>query len=152
MIYDRTQNDIETARNLIETKVKKFIALSDEEVNSIERGTLTVNTLNRIEDKQAELSSLLKAEGYWSKNIENRWWTYYDIFNEDDFYRILDNCQVLKEAFFVYSNTPQTPYAVYHFDNINSIERILFDLEKMIDDMKAKQRQCGTFQCGEENN
>ena len=58
MIYNRTENDIETARNLIETKVKNFAELTEDDVAKIERGTFTVNTLNRIEQKQAELNDI----------------------------------------------------------------------------------------------
>ena len=152
MIYDRTQNDIETARELIETKVKAFAALTADEILSLERGTLTINTLNRIEEKQSELNDLINAEGYYNTNIINRLWTHTDVFDEVNFSRIVNNCEILKKAFFEYTDTPATPNAVYHFENINSIEKILVDLEKMIDDVKLRYRQCGTFQCGEENN
>ena len=150
MIFDRTQNDIEAARNLIETKVKTFGELTADEILSLERGTLTINTLNRIEEKQIELNELINAEGYYNTNIINRLWSYTDIFDEANFSRIVTNCEVLKKAFLEYTDTPATPYAVYHFENINSIEKILFDLEKMIDDVKSRYRECGTFQCGEE--
>ena len=150
MIFDRTQNDIEAARNLIETKVKTFGELTADEILSLERGTLTINTLNRIEEKQIELNELINAEGYYNTNIINRLWSYTDIFDEANFSRIVTNCEVLKKAFFEYTDTPATPYAVYRFENINSIEKILFDLEKMIDDVKSRYRECGTFQCGEE--
>ena len=150
MIFDRTQNDIEAARNLIETKVKTFGELTADEILSLERGTLTINTLNRIEEKQIELNELINAEGNYNTNIINRLWSYTDIFDEANFSRIVTNCEVLKKAFFEYTDTPATPCAVYHFENINSIEKILFDLEKMIDDVKSRYRECGTFQCGEE--
>ena len=112
MIYNRTENDIETARNLIETKVKNFEELTEDEVAKIERGTFTVNTLNRIEQKQAELKTLFNDIGYW--------------------------------------NTPITPPISYHYNDINALEKILYDLENMVNDMKTRYRQCGTFECGEE--
>lgn len=152
MIYDRTQNDIETARELIETKVKTFAELTADEILSLERGTLTINTLNRIEEKQSELNELINAEGYYNTNIINRLWTYTDVFDEVNFSRIVNNCEILKKAFFEYTDTPSTPNAIYNFKSINSIEKILVDLEKMIYDIKIRYRQCGTFECGEENN
>jgi hypothetical protein len=153
MIYNRTQTDIETAKNLIETKVKTFQPLTESEIEKIERGTLTINTLNRIENKQGELRELLNAAGYWYTNISSRSreWEYTDIFVEEDFARILKNCQILKNAFLQYFDTPKTPKVAYHFENINSIEKILFDLEKMVNEIKSNYRQCGAFECGGDN-
>ena len=150
MIYNRTENDIETARNLIETKVKNFGELTVDEVAKIERGTFTINTLNRIEQKQAELKTLFNDIGYWNTPIINRTWAEYDIFGELDFQRVLDNTNTLREAFFVYNNTPITPPISYHYNDINALEKILYDLENMVNDMKTRYRQCGTFECGEE--
>ena len=36
----------------------------------------------------------------------------------------------------------------YHFETINSIEKILEDLDTMEDDIKALYRECGNFECG----
>ena len=54
MIFDRTQNDVDTAILLRDTKVKKFETLTESEIATLEKGTLTINTLNRIENKQEE--------------------------------------------------------------------------------------------------
>ena len=151
MIYDRMVADVNLAREIISKKVKKFVQLTDKEVQTLERGTITINTLNRIENKQNELRSLFNGLGYWNTDIESKEWTFNDIFSIADFERILVNMDVLREAFYVYSSTPQTPQSLYHYEVINSIEKILYDLEQMIDDMRSKYRECGTFQCGEVN-
>jgi uncharacterized membrane protein YgaE (UPF0421/DUF939 family) len=151
MIYDRTVADVNLALEIISKKVKQFVQLTDKDVQTLERGTITINTLNRIESKQNELRSLFNDLGYWNTDIQNKTWTFNDIFSITDFERILRNTDILREAFYVYSSTPSTPQSRYHYEVINSIEKILYDLEQMIDDMKSKYRECGTFQCGEVN-
>lgn len=151
MIFDRTQNDVDTAILLRDTKVKNFEALTESEIATLEKGTLTSNTLNRIENKQEELKNLFNDMGYWNTQITNKTWGENDIFNEDEFQRILDNTNVLRNAFFVYKDTPNTPPISYYWQDINSLEKILYDLDVMINDVKSNYRECGTFYCGEVN-
>ena len=149
MIFDRTQNDVDTAILLRDTKVKKFETLTESEIATLEKGMLTINTLNRIENKQEELKNLFNDMGYWNTSITNKTWGENDIFNEDEFQRILDNTNVLRQAFFVYKDTPNTPPISYYWDDINSLEKILYDLDVMINDVKSLYRECATFYCGE---
>ena len=150
MIFDRTQNDVDTAILLRDTKVKKFETLTESEIATLEKGMLTINTLNRIENKQEELKNLFNDMGYWNTSITNKTWGENDIFNEDEFQRILDNTNVLRQAFFVYKDTPNTPPISYYWDDINSLEKILYDLDVMINDVKSNYRECGTFESGEQ--
>ena len=149
MIFDRTQNDVDTAIILRDTKVKKFEALTESDIATLEKGMLTINTLNRIENKQDELKNLFNEMGYWDTPIINKTWGENDIFNADEFQRIIDNINVLRQAFFVYKDTPNTPPISYHWQDINTLEKILFDLDVMINDVKANHRYCGEFECGE---
>ena len=150
MIFDRTQNDVDTAILLRDTKVKKFETLTESEIATLEKGTLTINTLNRIENKQEELKNLFNDIGYWNTPITNKVWGENDIFNVNEFRRLLDNTNVLRQAFFVYKDTPNTPPISYHWQDINALEKILYDLNVMISDVKSNYRECGTFYCGEE--
>ena len=150
MIFDRTQNDVDTAIFIRNTKVKKFEALTESDINYLERGTITINTLNRIEAKQEELKNLFNDMGYWNTHITNKVWGENDIFNADEFQRILNNTNILRQAFFVYKATPNTPPVSYHYNDINSLEKILYDLDVMISNVKANYRFCGEFECGEE--
>lgn len=149
MIFDRTQNDVDTAIRLRNEKVKKFQELTESDINILERGMITYNTLNRIEQKQELLKGLFNEMGYWNTNIINKVWGENDIFNVDEFQRILDNTNVLRQAFFVYKATPNTPPISYHWNDINALEKILFDLDVMINDVKSHYRECGTFESGE---
>lgn len=149
MIFDRTQNDVDTAILIRNTKVKKFEALTESDINYLERGTITINSLNRIESKQEELKNLFNDMGYWNTPIANKVWGENDIFNADEFERILNNTNVLRQAFFVYKATPNTPPISYHWQDINALEKILYDLDVMINDVKSHYKECGTFESGE---
>ena len=150
MIFDRTQNDVDTAIRLRREKVQTFQALTESEIATLEKGTITYNTINRIENKQQELKNLLNDMGYWNTSITNKTWGENDIFNADEFQRIIDNTNVLRQAFFIYKETPNTPTISYHYNDINALEKILHDLDVMINDVKSHYRQCGAFECGEE--
>ena len=158
MIFDRTQNDVDTAIRLRNEKVKfdpvtmqpiNPEALTESDINYLERGTLTINTLNRIEIKQEELKNLFNDMGYWNTPITNKVWGENDIFNIDDLQRIIDNTNILRNAFFVYKDTPNTPPISYYWQDINALEKILYDLDVMINDVKSHYRECGTFESGE---
>lgn len=151
MIFDRTKTDIDNAKKIRNEKVKLFKDLTEDDITTLERGMLTINTLNRIEQKQAELKNLFNDMGYWNTPIESENdWTYTDIFTEADFRRIIDNENILRNAFFTYKNTPNTPDISFHYEDINSLEKILVDLDVMINDVKSNYHECGNFECGEE--
>ena len=149
MIFDRTQEDVDTAILLRNTKVKNFEELTESEIATLEKGTITYNTLNRIENKQEELKNLFNDMGYWNTPITNKLWGENDIFNIDDLQRIIDNTNILRNAFFVYKDTPNTPPISYYWQDINALEKILYDLDVMINDVKSHYRECGTFESGE---
>ena len=158
MITNRTQYDVDTARILRNTKVKfdpitmqptNLDELTPAELQTLNKGTFNYTDLNRIETKQEELKNLFNDMGYWNTPITNKVWGKNDIFNVVDFQRILDNTNVLRNAFFVYMDTPKTPPISYHWQDINALERILYDLDVMINDVKSHYRECGTFESGE---
>lgn len=151
MITDRTQADVDNALEIRENKVKALKALTEDDVNTLERGMITINTLNRIEEKQAEIKNLINGVGYWNTPIETKTdWTTDDIFYKQDFQQIIDNEKALRNAFFTYTNTPNTPEISFHYESLNALEKILVDLEKMIDEVKSHYKECGTFECGKE--
>ena len=150
MIFDRTQNDVDTAVVLRREKVQTFQELSESEIATLEKGMLTINTLNRIETKQEELKNLFNDMGYWNTPIINKVWDFSGIFKGEEFDRILNNLEILRKAFFVYKNTPDIPDNNYRkYQTINDVEKILHDLDVMINDVKSYYRECGTFESGE---
>ena len=144
MIFDRTIDDVNSAKAIR----KRGMPFSEADIQVLERGTLTINTLNRIEAKQEELKNILNGIGYFNAPIINKEWSAEDIFNESEFQRIVDNNVLLRDAFYVYKETPKNAVALYRYDEINALEKILFDLEEMADYVKTRYRRCGIFNCG----
>lgn len=160
MIFDRTQADVDEAKRVLDEYFKPGVELDfsgtggytvrdlHEWIEKVERGCLTDNTLNRIEDKQAELQNLFNDLGYFSQPFTNKTWETGDVFTVDDFQRIIDNENTLRKAFFVYNDTPDTPDISFHYSDINALEKILNDLDIMINDVKSNYRECGAYYCG----
>lgn len=149
MITNRTQEDVKQAITIRTEKIQKGLEVTKDEIDILEKGFITINTLNRIESKQEEIKNLINNMGYWDTPITNKFWTETQIFNAAEFQRILDNANVLRQAFNVYKNTPNTPPISYNWQDINALEKILYDLDVMINDVKSHYRECGTFESGE---
>lgn len=150
MIFDRTQNDVEQAGRLVLDKVQFFSALTESETELLERGALTVSTLNRIETTCEQLHTTLKKMGYFNHDFETKTWRNNDDFRISDMKRMINGAEMLKKAFFVYPETPERPQVTCHFTTFNDLEKILYDLLEMVDEVKSNYRECGTFSCGEE--
>lgn len=150
MIFDRTMEDVLAAISVRADKVQKGEELTAEDIDTLERGLLTIHTLNRIENKQSELKNILVDMGYHVTNLSHSLWDDTGTFKQEDFDRILTNNQKLKDAFFVYSDTPTVSSNNYRlFSVINEVEKILDDIEQMIDDVISNYRRCGLAVCGE---
>lgn len=149
MITDRTKADVYSAKEIIDSKVKLFLELTDEDLQILERGTIGIGTINRISNKQISLKNKMESNGYFVKNINTKIWDYNDIFGENDFLQLINNTFLLRDAFFTYLDTPANVYLSYDYENINNLEKILVDMEKILDYMIANFRECGTFYSGE---
>ncbi len=147
MIYDRTLQDVENAKQIRLQKIQNFLSLTDDEIVIVQRGFVTYETINRIESKQDEIKERFKELGYYC-DFESKTWTDEDFFSQKDLNRICENTKILRQAFFVYNTTPENPMAKYYFEEFNKLEKILVDLSDMIADMVSRYRRCGTFNCG----
>lgn len=149
MIYNRTQIDVDNAVEIRANKVQTFQPLTDADIEVLERGMLTINTLNRIESKQRELKALFDTNFYFVDKIENKEWDRDDLFYQSDFDRLKYNLEMLRKAYFVFAKTPDIPARdFFHFQRLNDFEKNLFDLEKMLSDIASQYRECGDFECG----
>lgn len=149
MIYNRTLDDVKSAKKLVDEKVKTFQELTEAETAILERGRFTINTINRIESKQTQLKIMFNDIGYYNVNIVNKSWGIGDFFSAKDLKRIVNNVIVLRNAFFVFKDTPNNPKAKYHYKEINSMEKVLYDLDRMTNLVVEYYNECGTFNCGE---
>lgn len=149
MIFDRTSTDVSLAKRIREDKVKKFLELTQEDIDILEKGTITINTLNRIENKQAEIKQMLNDMGYFNTPVINKIWSMNDIFMDADLQRLVENNISLRNAFYALNSSPQNAIAKYHYAEINALENILFDISNNIEYTINAYRECGTFNCGE---
>lgn len=149
MIYDRTEFDATEARRIRLEKVQQGLTLTDAEKETLSRGTISIDTLNRIEEKCAELVDIFALLGYDEvSGVISKAWSYEDIFHPEELSRILNNLNILRNAYFVYAYTPPTPQPRYHYTAINAIEKILHDLEELTDKVSQSFVYCGTIHSG----
>lgn len=146
MITDRTGTDAETA-SILRLKVQSGQTLTSAENQVYERGICSVTMLNRIENAQKTLAEALISAGYMI-HIQNKTWTENDILYRADYNRILQNLDVLKNAFTVYASTPGNPGFLYGWKEANEAEKILSDLDSAVSDMKQNYKLCGKAKCG----
>lgn len=149
MIYDRTAFDVEEAKRIRLEVIQKGVSPNETEIQYLERGMMTVNCLNRIEEKIVELKNIFNSIGYWNNDIKEKHWDVTEIFNKEDFESIISKVDTIKKSFLVYSTTPSIPISMYHYKNINDIEKILHDLDVMINDIKSNYLECGNAETGE---
>lgn len=151
MIYDRTEDDVKNAYDLRQ-KITDGETLTAEETELLERGTLTINTLNRIENKVAQLKELINGIGYYGDDCELKEgdWDFSDDFTREDFLRIRACVNGLKKAFYVAKDSTEeigTNYLTY--ETINRVEKTLFELENEFEEVKSRFKRCGTVRSGE---
>lgn len=149
MIYDRTIEDVDEAVRIVNERVKRFLPLTASEWDKLERGLMTVDTINRIESKQAEIRNSLNKNGYYNNVGLNKSWELNGYFMQEDLDRLARNTEMLRNSIKVYIDTPNAPKPIYHFEEINKMEKILVDLEKIATSIKLKYKRCNTFNCGE---
>lgn len=125
MIYDRTQQDL-----LNETD-KAFISYID---------------LNRIESAVKYLSELLNAYGYNNITTNKTDWRIYEIRKQEDCDRIKSNYEALKNAYAYKFDVPAFNWST--IQEANNIEKILADIEMLINKMESVFRYSNTFNAG----
>jgi hypothetical protein len=149
VIFNRTKNDVENALKIRDEKIKTFQELTDDDIEVLERGFFTLNSIQRIQEKQEDLKGLFAEIGYYNTPIIIKEFDDTMFFSEADFQQLINNVNVLRNAFFAFSSTPKTPPISYHYDDINALEKILYDLDVMINYVKSLYAECGNVECGE---
>ena len=146
-IYDRTQEDVDYAKKRI-AYFKANGGVSDG-VNL--KGCLNYTDVNRIEDNTDYLADLLISLYYFntiSRNSSS--WVIKSILDTTNVSRIINNVAILQSAYYTPIGSPDLPTTLTHYEQVNSVEKCLYLLKEMIDDMVSSFRECGTFYCGEE--
>lgn len=148
MIFDRILEDIETAITLLK-KLKSGTSLTTSEKNALERGTLTVNTLNRIENKQAELSDILYQWKYLKEPLETKTWVQTDFFKAGDMNRFVYNTNTLRDSFFLSKSDIPYPTTEYTITAFNAIEETLQNVSDLVDNTSRLFQMSGAVTAGQ---
>lgn len=144
MITDRTYEDVTAAKALR----ARGLPFTEIEKTQLERGTVTVNTLNRIESAMASLPALWAASGYPCPAVATNTWTNAGYFRKSDFETLIANAKTLRAALIAYSTTPTEVLPLYHFAEWNKLEQIVGDLVEIGTYIKDNALKCGTFRSG----
>lgn len=123
-IFDRTEQDI------IEKTSKAYLNASD---------------LNRIENNCVELADLLGVTGLQIKTD----WKRLDFPDTGELQRIIENVADLREAWHTYPDTPQIPEGMRQWQQLNDLERILWDVYRLRVDNNNSVSYSGEFFAGE---
>lgn len=146
LIYDRTAQDVETARAQRGTALTPL------------KGCYNVSDLNRVESAVKLLAAALTSAGYpveitpvlKGDKAEDREWQEGDVLYRPQWTTYLNNVQRLRYAYYTLAETGELPKPEDKLGYVgaNNIEKILADIDQLIDCMKASYRRCGTFRAG----
>nr|DAI30666.1 MAG TPA: hypothetical protein [Caudoviricetes sp.] len=146
LVYDRTQQDVETARTQRGTTLTPL------------KGCYNITDLNRVESAVKTLAAALTSAGYLvavtpvlkGSKAEDREWQEGDIVRRAQWTIYLDNVQRLRDAYYTLAETGQLPKPEDRLGYVgaNTIEKVLADIDLLIDCMKSSYRRCGTFHAG----
>lgn len=146
LVYDRTAQDVETARAQRGTALTPL------------KGCYNVSDLNRVESAVKTLAAALTAAGYpvevtpvlKGSKAEDREWQEGDIVRRAQWTTYLDNVQKLRDVYYTLAGTGELPKPEDKLDyqGANTIEKILADIDLLLDGMKSIYRRAGAFTAG----
>nr|DAW44984.1 MAG TPA: hypothetical protein [Bacteriophage sp.] len=129
-IFDRTLDNINSLKILLEKGYKNFTEKERSDWKSNLKGALNISDLNRIENNIAVVAEILSTTLTTKTD-----WKETDIPQQSDFLRIQSNVLNLrsKVASILTNITPNVPDLPYnYYSKINDIERILFDIYNLL--------------------
>ena len=150
LVYDRTAEDVERALAL----AKKAEAGTLTDVEKTEwlagmKGCYNATDMNRVSTAVQTLAVELNAAGY-AVEIMPQSFAETDIVRLSQWRQYLANVQALRDAYYTLAETGQLPAPEDRLDYIgaNNIEKILADIDLLLDGMKSIYRKAGTFTAG----
>lgn len=148
MIFDRVLADIHNSIEILK-KLKSGTSLTTNEKNTLEKGTLTVNTLNRIENKHAELSDILYQWRYLKEPLKTKTWVQTDFFKAGDMNRFVYNTNILRDSFFLSNSAIPYPTTEYTITAFNAIEETLQNVSDLVDNTSRLFQMSGAVTAGQ---
>lgn len=127
LIFDRTQLDI---------------------TNKTEKGRYNYTDFNRIESWCEYIANTLNSYSYSISILTKTNYSLKNKPNESDLERIRNNINTLKQAYFSFTEIPEN-LEYMTFEKANDIERILYEIEKLLSYMENNFDYCGVGGCGQ---
>lgn len=143
-LFDRTQADVDFAI----AKIAEWKSTGSTNTYDL-KGCFNASDLYRIETDIKVLSDTLSTL-YYFPYITHKEWSIYELPDVTDVSRIIGNVRKIISAYFQYDDAPALPETMLTYQQINDIERNLYLLKEILDNMMSSFRECGNFNCGEE--
>ena len=155
LVTDRTEADLkywETLRN------KGFLNMTEEEraewLAGNMKGAYNKSDLNRVGEALNYLHDRLNAAGYINYTntfVAKTNWTVASIPTADDLTYYLKCVSNVRNALTLYANTPPAPTdtGALNIDEANNIEKILIDVETLLNNIIAARFFCNDIFAGE---
>lgn len=149
LIYDRTQADVDLVAELhalVAAMGPSTPAAEMDKWRSSLKGAYNTDDLNRVERFGAYLADTLTRYGYPVTINAKQDWAKTDFVPPAQLERIRANVNALRYAFYTYATTPSTPpLDPLNYQRANDLERILADIDVLVDNMRRTWPWCGIF-------
>lgn len=152
LITDRTAGDVARLRELLAKPVNTWTSADRSAFNAANKGAYNYIDMNRVENAVRTLADLLNANGYPVEilNVKTDW-AESTVPTLTDLTRYLENVRRIRAAFHTLSTTPQVPASMkgLTYDKANAIERVLADVDVLLNNMIASYNYSGDIFGGE---
>lgn len=137
MIYNRTYIDIISAKKIFTNKIQKFLDLTEDEQNTIDKAFFNLKAINRITSKINDIwVEIVKYEGTKIENNDVRVWNKDEFFNIVNFLNIRQNIgEIVAELVSIdlidienYQDVYNKLTDDYVYINLNNLEKLLYDI------------------------
>lgn len=139
-IFDRTLADVEYAKKQLLNKI-----------NNVDfKGCFNAKDILRIENNTRYLADALNELSYRNNVTTNSEWSADSVPTITHITRIINNISKLLSAYYKSSDAPNLPTTLLTYEQVNALEKNLYLIKEMLEDMVISFRECDTFECGEE--
>ena len=155
LVTDRTEADFKRWEYL---RNKGFANMTDSEraewLAGNMKGAYNISDLNRVGEALFYLQNRLKKAGYITYQTQfhaSTGWTEANIISEENLKTYLKGVSNIRNALTLYESTPPAPEntGALNIEEANNIEKILLDVETLINNMLDARFYCGDVYSGE---
>ena len=138
-VFDRTRSDVDYAKSQIK---------SGKNLSEL-KGCFNVTDINRIENNTRYIADRLNVLSY-ANTIITKVWDMAGVPDVSEVARLINNVASLINAYYLPDGAPALPSALLTFEQVNSLEKMLYMIKHLLDEEENQYRYSGTFNSGEE--